>query len=114
LRWALELGRIDIAVEVSMMAIYTAAPRVGHFNLSLHIFAYLNQHSRSKLVLDDTYVIIDDAVKHDWSAFYPKVRESIPTNMPKARGTPIQEIVFVNSDHAGDLVSQRSRTGILY
>jgi hypothetical protein len=31
LRLAVELGRIDIAVEVSMMASYTAAPRVGHF-----------------------------------------------------------------------------------
>jgi hypothetical protein len=40
--------------------------------------------------------------------------ESIRTNMPKARCKPIQEIDFVNSDNAGDLVLQRSRTGILY
>jgi hypothetical protein len=31
LRWSVELGQIDIAVEVSMMASFTAAPRIGHF-----------------------------------------------------------------------------------
>ena len=30
LRWAVELGRVDIATEVSIMAGFSAAPRLGH------------------------------------------------------------------------------------
>jgi Reverse transcriptase (RNA-dependent DNA polymerase) len=113
LRWLVELGRIDIAAEVSMLASYTVAPRRGHFDTVLHIFTYLSQHSRSKLVFDDTYVPIDDEVKHDWTSFYPHAKELIPENMPKPRGNAVQQIVFVDADHAADIVTRRSRTGIL-
>lgn len=66
LRWAVELGRIDIACEVSMLAAFSAAPRIGHFKSMLHIFSYLKQHERSKLVFDDSYVQVDDELDVDW------------------------------------------------
>lgn len=54
LRWAVELGRIDITAEVSMLAAFTSNPRQGHFIALLHVFAYLHKHDRSKLVFNDT------------------------------------------------------------
>jgi hypothetical protein len=39
LRWAAELGFIDIQVEVSMLASYLTHPREGHLDQCLHIFA---------------------------------------------------------------------------
>jgi hypothetical protein len=33
--------------------------------------------------------------------------------MPKPRGNLIQQIIFVDADHAADVVTRRSRTGIL-
>ena len=41
LRWIVELGRIDINVEVSMLSSHLALPREGHFDEILHIFGYL-------------------------------------------------------------------------
>jgi hypothetical protein len=41
LRWAVELGRVDICTEVSMMAAHCAMPRVGHLEAVWHMFAYL-------------------------------------------------------------------------
>jgi hypothetical protein len=41
LRWAVELGSLDITGEVSMLAAYTAAPHVGHLKAVLHIFPTL-------------------------------------------------------------------------
>jgi len=38
LRWAIELGRIDIDSEVAMMAPYSASPRVGHIEALYKIF----------------------------------------------------------------------------
>ena len=47
-----ELGRMDVATEVSMLATYSAAPRHGHLAAVLHLFAYLKKNPRSKLVFD--------------------------------------------------------------
>jgi hypothetical protein len=55
LRWAVELARVDICCEVSMMAAFNAMPRKGHLEAVFHIFAYLHSHLRSFLVLDDSY-----------------------------------------------------------
>jgi hypothetical protein len=33
--------------------------------------------------------------------------------MPEPRGKPVQSMCYGDSDHAGDLVSRRSRTGVL-
>jgi hypothetical protein len=44
LRWAIELGRIDIDLEVAMMAPYSALPRVGHIEAMCNIFSYLMMH----------------------------------------------------------------------
>jgi hypothetical protein len=52
LRRAVELGRIDICTEVSMLAAYCAAPREGHLSAVMHVFAYLKAHTRSKVILD--------------------------------------------------------------
>ena len=40
LRWIVELGRVDIDVEVSMMSSHLALPRVGHLK-EIYIIAYL-------------------------------------------------------------------------
>jgi hypothetical protein len=113
LRWAVELGRIDIHTEVSILATYTAAPRQGHLDALFHIYAYLNKHSRSRLVFDDSYVKITDEIDVDWKSFYPDAKEELPDNMPKPRGKVVQIIVFVDASHGCDLLTRRSRTGIL-
>ena len=57
LRWIVELGRVDICCEVSMMAAYNVCPRVGHIEAVMHIILYLSCHERSsRLVFDDAYV----------------------------------------------------------
>jgi hypothetical protein len=113
LRWAVEIGRINICCEVSMLASYTAAPRIGHFNAMLHIFAFLDHHPRCRLVFDDSYVPLEAAPDHDWREFYPDAKEEVPVNAPKALGKSIQMTCFCDSDHAGDLLTRRSRTGVL-
>jgi hypothetical protein len=44
LRWTVELGRIDIIMEVSKLASHMALPRQGHLEAAFHVFAYLKQH----------------------------------------------------------------------
>ena len=113
LRWAVELGRIDICTEVSIMASYCAAPRVGHLDAVFHMIAYLKQHSRSHIVFDPAYVKHQEPQRPDWRDFYADAREMLPPDMPEPLGEPVQITAFVDSDHAGDKVTRRSRTGVL-
>ena len=43
LRWATELGRVDILFEVSILSQYQASPREGHLAQIFNIFGYLKQ-----------------------------------------------------------------------
>ena len=40
LRWTIELGRIDICTEISLMSRYLVGPRTGHLVQVLHIFSF--------------------------------------------------------------------------
>jgi hypothetical protein len=115
LRWACELGRLDILCPVALLSTYLAEPRVGHLDQVFHVFAYLKKHGRSTMVFDDTYPIFHESrfPKYEWSEFYRDAREAIPPNAPEPRGNSVRMSCFVDADHAGNLVTRRSHTGIL-
>ena len=115
LRWMTEIGRIDIITEVSMLASQLAQPREGHLEAVFHIYSYLHHKHNSRLVFDPTYPEIDVASfkDHEWTDFYGDVKEAIPVNAPAPRGKEVDLRLFVDSDHAGDKMTRRSRTGFL-
>eukprot|EP00804_Cyclotella_cryptica_P028067 CCRYP_017276-RA/>CCRYP_017276-RA protein AED:0.08 eAED:0.14 QI:0/0/0/1/0.25/0.2/5/0/724 len=113
LRWMCELGRIDICTEVSMLSSFAAMPREGHLEAALHVFSYLKLRSNSRLIFDpkEPNVGESDFVECDWSDFYLGAEEALPPNAPKPLGKGVTLRMFVDSDHAGDKVSRRLRTG---
>jgi hypothetical protein len=52
LRWFIELGQIDICLALGKLSSYLACPRIGNMEAVSHVFSYLSNHSRSKLVFD--------------------------------------------------------------
>jgi Reverse transcriptase (RNA-dependent DNA polymerase) len=115
LHWIVELGRIDIITEVSTLASYMANPREGHFDALLHVFAYLRDKHNARSVLDPTYPEINWSEfndNHDWKRFYGDIHEAIPPNAPPPRGKVVDLRMFVDSDHAGDSKTRRSRSGL--
>ena len=117
LRWAVELGRLDIFVEVSLLSQYQALPRQGHLEAAYHIFAYLKKHETgARVVFDPKTPEIDERafnVDADWTDFYGDVREELPPKMPEPRGKPVCISCFVDANYAGNVVTRRSHTGIL-
>ena len=79
----------------------------------MHIFAFLHHHERCCLVFDSGIIPIDDGHDMDWADFYPDAKEDVPLNAPVARGNSVQMTTFCDSDHAGDLLTRHSRTGVL-
>jgi Reverse transcriptase (RNA-dependent DNA polymerase) len=114
LRWAVELGRVDILLEVSLMSTYMAMPREGHLQMLYRMFAYLKASSR-KLGFDPRHPFISERrfKQYDWHDFYRGAEEAIPGDMPIPRGNPVTTHCFVDASHGSDRATRRSQTGIL-
>ena len=47
MHWMIEIGRVDIATEVSMISSFLAMPRVGHLEAAINIMGCLRLHHNS-------------------------------------------------------------------
>ena len=54
LRWVVELVRVDICLELSMMSSHLALPRIGHLHQVLKIFFHLKKYHNAELVYNPT------------------------------------------------------------
>ena len=117
LHWVIELSRVDILYEVSVLSQYLAMPQVRHLEAVYHIFAYLAKHENSCIVFDpmDPNIDLNTFMEVDWLTIYDldEVKEEIPPNMPKLRGNSMSMSAFVNANHVGNMVTHHSHTGIL-
>ena len=82
-----ELGRIDIATELSLLVSYVALPRKGCLQTIFHIYSYLKKRHNSRLALDPSCPKIDMRVFHqaDCAAFMGMSRKQYLT-MPRVKG----------------------------
>jgi hypothetical protein len=89
--------------------------RVGHLEAVYHIFAYLRKKPTCTIVFDEKEAQIDEMTftNPDWKDFYQDAEEAIPPNMPEPLGKSVTVSAFVDADHAGNLLTRRSTTGVL-
>ena len=115
LRWACELGRIDILLETSIMSTCLACPRVGHLQQLYRMFGYLKEHTGRKIAMDARMPnVSEDRFKSfDWEDFYPDAKEQLPPDAPEPLGNPVEIHCFVDAGHANDKANRRSQTGVL-
>ena len=90
-----------------------AMPREGHMDAVFRVFAYLKARHNSCMVFDLTYPSIDKTnfQEHEWKRLYGDVKEAIPSNCPKPLGREVDLRMFMDSYHATDETTRRSRTG---
>ena len=115
IRWAIELGRVDILLETSLLSQHMALPREGHLEQLLHIIGYLKSHKKFRLLYDSCQPKVNENSfqKYDWHDFYREAKEAIPPNMPEARGHAVITSCFVDASHANNQRDRKSQTGIL-
>ena len=78
------------------------------------MMGYLKWKHNSLLFFDPTYPDIDFDTFNDgaeWKTFYGDVTEAIPPNAPDPRRRSVDLHMWVDSDHTGDKMTRRSRTG---
>ena len=115
LRWAVEIGRLDILLEVTLLSQQLALPREGHLEQVLHIVGYLKQYPKFRLMFDCKAPRVNETwfLTYDWQDFYRDAKEAIPPNQPEPRGNTVITSAFVGAHLAGDKSNRRSMTGIL-
>jgi hypothetical protein len=113
--WCVELVRINIITEVSMLSTFLCMPCEGHLDAVYHLFANLYMYHNARVVFDPTYPDVDMRafIKTDWKPMYGDVKEAIPPNAPVTRGKAIYLHLFVDSDHVVEHFMHCSRTGLV-
>jgi len=116
LRWGIEIGRVDITMEISLLSGYQASPRIGHLEQLLHIVAFLKKKPKLTLYFDPSEPNIDESIfngesRERFLEQYRDAFEEMPHNMPPPRGRSATTTAFVDSSHGGDKRTRRSVTG---
>ena len=118
LRWAVEIGRVDILTELSLLSAYQASPRQGHLEHLIDIFAYVKKHPKITIYFDPTPARLDESTfqgntTEQFKEYYRDAEEQLPHRMPKPRGRSVHMTAFVDASHAANKVNRRSHTGFL-
>jgi hypothetical protein len=110
-----ELGRIDIITEVSMLSTHLILLREGCLEAVFHVLVYMGLNHNTRVVFDPTYpaVDIDTFIKTDWNSMYGYLKEMIPSDAPVPRRKEVDLRLSVDSDRAGEKFPRHSRTGIV-
>jgi hypothetical protein len=88
----------------------------GHLQQVYHIFGYRKARPKLTLAFDPFHPNIDKSrfVKCGWHDFYQGAMERIPGDAAEPRGNLVSTThCFVDSDHADNLITHRSQSGIL-
>ena len=91
MRRMVEIVKIDIATECSLLSSHLAYPHEGHFECALHMMGYLKWKHNSQIFFEPTYPDIDfDTIDDgdECKTFYGDVTEAIPPQctLPKSKG----------------------------
>jgi hypothetical protein len=115
LQRCVELGNIDIIIELSMLSTYLCLTRESHLEAVFHVFVYLALHHNARIVFDPTYpyVDMDTLIKTDWNSMYGDLKDMISSDAHVPRGKGVDLHLFVDSDHALEQFTRRSRTGFV-
>ena len=91
------------------------APRHGHLTAAIRMFGYIRTHADYKIIVDPRYRDTSSfqPVKQDWKRHYPDAEEDLPRGVPDPKGRPMRVTCYVDADHATDVVTRRSVTGII-
>ena len=116
-QWAIKIGRVDRFLEVSLLSQYQAGPRLGHLEVLYNVFAYLKKHKyMGKLAYDSKTPEVNGSAFNnnvDWKDFYGDAEKELPPKIPETRGNVVRISAFVDANHAGNVVTRLSHSGII-
>jgi len=117
LRWAIELGRVDIFHELSILSSYQCNPRQDHMEQLYHILGFLQHNAKLTLYMDPEPPTLDPSMFifniDPFKEHYRDSHEELPFRMPEPLGNPVTTTAYVDASHAANKVTRRSYTGFI-
>jgi hypothetical protein len=117
LRWATEIGRVDILLEIALLSQYQASPRQGHMEQLLRIFGFMKKNPKLTIYFNPELPNYDFGQfsdnRNEFLELYRDAKEDLPHNLPKPRGVPVVTTAFVDASHAANKKTRKSHTGFL-
>ena len=117
LRWATEIGRVDILHEVAILSQYQASAREVHLKQVINIFSFVKHNPKLSIHMDPQLPEVDSMVfdieREGLYEQYRDAEELLPADMPKPRGRLVVTTAYVDALHAPNKVTRRSHTGFL-
>ena len=119
LQWMVTIGRPDLCHGVAMLNRFGACPREYHLELALGMFEYLKKFPTRQIAIDARPLEFTRDLSRfkdfhlDFLGDYPDAREELDPSFPEAFGTPLETTICVDADHAHDLKTRRSITGLI-
>ena len=116
MNWSVKLGKIVVMFVVNILARNPYAPCHRCLKTALRVFEYLKCHPKGAIqfatqISED---IEDKKLSKGWKHLYPPTKEKYSKRYtPTPKGKRLKIIVEMDADHAHDLETRRSVTGIL-
>ena len=116
-QWANLIGRLDLGFAIASLSRFSANPRKRHLELALHIFGYLKRNKGRRILLTAEPLSIDHSLvkefNPDFTSEYPDATEELDPALPKPLGKELETSIFFDADHAHDVTTRRSITGLI-
>ena len=117
LQWATSLGRFDVSVHVMTLGSFRAQPREGHLEAVKNIYGYLTRMKEGTIRYRTDMPNLSDMEfeEYDWSrTVYAGSTEEYPSNLPAARGKPVQLLTYKDANLYHDMLSGKAVTALLH
>jgi hypothetical protein len=115
--WIIVLDGFEIAYATFAMSRFNMLPREGHLQAVKRILSHLKTFPKGIIIIDTSYpdYSMYPFMDHsNWMEFYPDASEEIPKDITPEKGPRVRMTVYVDADHAHDLVTRRSSTATLF
>ena len=95
------------------MARYSHLPKQEHLKTMFRIFGYLKNHLKGAIKFDLSIPEIKSSSINKWKELYPDALEKMPDRYPVPKGKDLALTAGVDADHAHDLETRWSATGVI-
>ena len=113
------IGKPELTTCVSSLNRFGSSPREYHLKLIVRAFGYVKTVQYKQIAIDSRPMVSDRSTPKfkklipDFLNDYPDASEEMDPSFPEIFGPILQTTILVDSDHAHDLKTRRSLTGLL-
>ena len=119
LQWMVNIGKPELCQKVSSLNRFGACSREVHLDLAVRWFGYIKTTINRKIAIDSMPIQFNRTTPNfqklipDFIKDYLDTIEEMDPSFPSVFGPLLQTIFLIDADHAHDLKTRESITGLI-